>query len=119
MILHSLYSREKGRKQYGQCTDLTRQHYRTVNANPFIPCVYQAIIVSIPMCFMSYCCEDYVLLEGTGMPVEPETGGVRQETTEGLVHMDRGKEESPVRNAPGHQVSKGDRGAGMLVCMYR
>ena len=40
-------------------------------------------------------CEDYVLLEGAGMPVEPGTRGVRQETTEGPVHVDRGRRGKP------------------------
>ena len=36
-----------------------------------------------------------VLLEGIGMPVEPGTRGVRQETTEGPVHVDRGRRGKP------------------------
>ena len=44
---------------------------------------------------MGSMCEDYVLLEGAGMPVEPGTRGVRQETTEGPVHVDRGRRGKP------------------------
>ena len=43
--------------------------------------------VQLPNAIYAPKCEDYVLLEGAGMPVEPGTRGVRQETTEGPVHM--------------------------------